>query len=88
MFEIRTGEKVNDRLRNTVEDQGYRSFRLLPGLPLLVPLTDGTPVDDFELNLFAAKPSTASGLIERGMLVQDMGAWRAKPSDREFSGSS
>ena len=85
MFEVRAGDKVNDRLKKTVEDLGYRSFRLLPSLPLLVPLTAQAPVDDFELNLFAAKPQTVSGLIERGMLVDEMAAWQAKPSDGELS---
>jgi FkbM family methyltransferase len=80
MFEARFDDRVNDRLGKTVEDLGYRSFRLLPGLPLLVPLTDQTPVDDFELNLFAAKPQTVSGLIARGMLVEEVAAWKARPS--------
>ena len=85
MFEVKAGDKVNHHLRKTIEDLGYRSFRLLPGLPLLVSLTDETPVDDFELNLFAAKPPTASGLIARGMLVEDVATWKATSSDREFS---
>lgn len=81
MFEVRAGDKVNDRLRKTVEDLGYRCFRLLPGLPLLMPVIGETPVDDFELNLFAAKPQTVSRLIERGMLVDGVPDWKARSSD-------
>jgi len=83
MFEVRAGDKVNDRLRKTVEDLGYRSFRLLPGLPLLVPVTDETPVDGFELNLFAAKPQTVARLIERRMLVEDVTIWKPRSADTE-----
>lgn len=84
MLEIKAGETVNHRLRGLIESLGYRSFRALPGLPLLVPLTDDAPIDEFELNLLAAKPATVAALVERGLLVDEIATWRARPADSDL----
>lgn len=50
--------------------RGYDSYRLVPGLDLLVPIDADTVPDDYLLNLFACKPERAGQLAARGYLVQ------------------
>ncbi len=83
ILETRVGETSNPRLRGLIESMGYRSFRVLPGMPLLVPLAAGPPIDDFELNLVAAKPQTIATLVQRGLLVEEIPAWKAGATDRD-----
>lgn len=66
MFEVSASDKM--RLRHLFEAMGYRVFRQLVRPALLVPVP---PVlDDYELNLFAAKPDRVRLLMEQGLLVE------------------
>lgn len=48
---------------------GYNSYRLVPGLDLLIPFDEKEPVDGYLLNLFACKPDRAGLLADSGFLV-------------------
>lgn len=76
MLEIRAGETVNHELHRRVEALGYRCFRVLPGLPVLVPFAADAPIDMFELNLLAAKPETVATLAGRNLLTTEIAPWR------------
>lgn|SRR6185437_9543050 len=49
---------------------GYHSYRLVPGLDLLVPFDTTEPVDDLLLNLFCCKPDRAAQLAAQGFLLE------------------
>lgn len=83
MVELLHGERVNQGLLDELSRLGYGSYRLIPGLNLLVPYA---PADAGEapLNLFCAKPERAEALESAGLLARSMTvppvddeAWRA-----------
>jgi FkbM family methyltransferase len=86
MFEIKAGDKVNERLRSLFSAIGYRLFRQLGGSPILVPDDAQQPLDGFELNLFAAKPDRVSALSQQGFLVEPISAWAPSEDDCRKSG--
>lgn len=69
-YEIKDGSGSNLELVDAFSSIGYDSYRLLPGLGVLVPFKAGDPVDGFLLNLFACKSDTALRLAERSLLLQ------------------
>jgi FkbM family methyltransferase len=79
MFEVKAESRVNNRLPAIFHDMGYRVFRLLAGAPMLVPHDVTQPLDQYELNLFAAKPDRIDDLAKRGFLVEIIPSWA--PSD-------
>jgi FkbM family methyltransferase len=81
MFEIKAGDKVNERLRALFPAIGYRLFRQLGGAPILVPDDAQQPLDEYELNLFAAKPDRVSALSQQGFLVDPIPAWMPNDDD-------
>jgi hypothetical protein len=81
MFEIKAGDKINERLRTLFPQMGYRLFRQLGGAPILVPDDVGQPLDSFELNLFAAKPDRISALTQQGFLVDTITPWTPRDDD-------
>jgi FkbM family methyltransferase len=83
MFEIKAGDKVNDRLLTIISTIGYRVYRQLTGAPILVPHDIKRPLDGFELNLFAAKPDRASALSQRGLLVDTIPPWVPGDDDKK-----
>ncbi len=83
MFEIKAGNTVNEALRSAFPRRGYDVYRLLPGLPVLVPDEPGKPVDPFELNLFAAKSDRAAALAREGFLVDSVPDWTPDASARD-----
>ncbi|MDZ4852120.1 MAG: FkbM family methyltransferase [Pirellulaceae bacterium] len=69
-YEIKlTSEPCLD-LVELFSEMGYDSYRLVPGLDLLVPFDPKAPVDSFALNLFCCKPDRAARLAADGFLVQ------------------
>jgi hypothetical protein len=48
----------------------YRSYRLVPGLNLLVPFDDKGTIDGYLFNLFCCKPERAARLAAQGFLVE------------------
>ncbi len=61
-YEIKAGTGVHMELVRQFLDLGYRSYRLVPGLDLLVPFDDKAVVDGYLLNLFCCKPDRAARL--------------------------
>ena len=83
MFEIKAGDKVNERLLELFPAIGYRLFRLIPGAPILVPQDASQPLDGYELNLFAAKSDRVSALSKQQLLVETIPAWAPGDVDRK-----
>jgi FkbM family methyltransferase len=76
MFEIKAGNVINENLLSIFPALGYRLYRVLPELPLLIPADpEGTSIN-FELNLFAAKPDRAQALAQAGLLLDDVSEWQ------------
>ncbi len=59
---------------------GYAIYRQLGEAPILVPVGPGTSLDEFELNLFAAKPERAARLAAQNLLAVSLADWPA-PAD-------
>jgi hypothetical protein len=49
---------------------GYQSYRLVPGLSVLIPFDEKAPVDGYLLNLFCCKADKADELFARGLLIR------------------
>jgi hypothetical protein len=81
MFEIRHAAVLDLGLCQRFRRLGYQTFRLIPGLGLLAPFTDGEAIDAFLLNLFACKPDRAARLEQRGLLAR-------APEPREDAGTT
>ena len=75
MFEIRAGKDINTGLRLAFERNGYECYRALAGEAVLLRCDPETPLDAYELNLFAAKPDRARSLAAEGLLVDLLPAW-------------
>jgi FkbM family methyltransferase len=76
MFEIKAGNVINENLLSIFPRMGYRLYRVLPDMPLLIPADpDGTSIN-FELNLFAAKSDRAQALAQAGLLLDDAPEWQ------------
>ena len=87
MFEIKAGAKTNEQLRVLFPSLGYRLFRQLEGAPILVPDFPQQKLDEYELNLFAAKPDRVRLLSEHGFLVDAFPAWMPTTEDRNYADS-
>lgn len=68
-FEYKAGREVNEGLVEAFAKQGFSSYRLAPGLDMLVPFPSGSVADGYLLNLFCCKPDRAAELQRRGILV-------------------
>jgi hypothetical protein len=68
-YEIRAGEVTNLALVEEFAALGYRSYRLVPGLGILIPLATDAALDPFLLNLFCCKDDRAQQLAKRGLLA-------------------
>jgi FkbM family methyltransferase len=71
MFEVTNGDRPNTGLMARFQSLGFVLFRSLPGVPVLVPLRDGEPLDPFDLNLFAVPKSRLTALAEAGVLTAE-----------------
>lgn len=69
LYEVKAGNDLHLGLVNDFSDLGYRTYRLVPGLNVLVPFDENETVDPFLLNLFSCKPDRATQLANRGLLV-------------------
>ena len=88
LYEVRAGKEIHLELVQAFHSLGYNSYRLVPGLNLLVSFTVESHRDDFLLNLFCCKPDRAARLAELGLLVESSGAREGQTdSAREKSGS-
>ena len=74
MYEIKAGDVLNVGLVADFAALGYSSYRLLPGLDLLVPAEVSAGIDPYQLNLFCCKMDRAEMLGRENILVTDAGA--------------
>ncbi len=86
-YEVRAGrEGLDTGLVEAFRRLGYRSFRVVPGLSILVPFADTAP-DAYLLNLFACKPDRAALLREDGFLVEENLEGKEREPDGAPSGA-
>jgi len=57
-------------LAKLFKEQGYASYRLIPGINMLAPFDSGNELDDFSIHLFCCKKDRAEQLESRGLLMQ------------------
>jgi FkbM family methyltransferase len=70
-YELRkTAADMNFALIHEFAAIGYSSYRLVPGLDVLVPFDAGAPPDPYLLNLFCCKADRADRLAARGLLLR------------------
>jgi protein O-GlcNAc transferase len=69
-YEVKAGAELHLELIQAFNELGYNTYRLVPGLNVLVPFDNKDFVDDYLLNLFSCKPARAAKLAERGCLVE------------------
>lgn len=70
-YEIKAGPDLNLDLVQACADMGYESYRLVPGLDVLVPFQADQEVDPYLLNVFACKPDRAAELEANGRLIRE-----------------
>lgn len=68
-YEVNSGADLHRVLVQDFAALGYDSYRLVPGLNLLVPFDARTPPDEFLLNLFSCKRDRAKLLAAQGFLL-------------------
>ncbi|HYC45076.1 MAG TPA: FkbM family methyltransferase [Burkholderiales bacterium] len=68
-YEIKAGDQIHFELVAAFAARGYRSYRLVPGLGVLVPFEADAAPDPFLLNVFCCKADRAARLAARGKLV-------------------
>jgi protein O-GlcNAc transferase len=69
-YELKSATDLNLDLISDFSAIGYDSYRLLPGLNLLVPFDAESSPDAYLLNLFCCKPDRANRLAARGLLLR------------------
>lgn len=76
-YEIKVGSGWNLELVQAFRELGYSSYRLVPGLNLLVPFDEKEAVDASLLNLYCCKSDRAARLAASGFLVETTPAQRS-----------
>lgn len=70
MYEVKAGADYHLELVDAFSDMGYNSYRLVPGLDILVPFAPHQELPDGSLlNLFCCKEDRANHLRKQGVLV-------------------
>ncbi|MBP9111951.1 MAG: FkbM family methyltransferase [Polyangiaceae bacterium] len=82
MSELKHGAAVNVALVSWFRRFGWATYRLLPGLEVLVPFAPEESPDPFQLNLFACSLARAKQLEVEGLLVQRACAPDELPSQK------
>jgi FkbM family methyltransferase len=77
-YEIKADTSLQLDVVQAFAKLGYRSYRLVPVLDLLVPFDAGARPDGFLLNLFCCKPDRAARLAAQGFLVESPARARSK----------
>jgi FkbM family methyltransferase len=77
-YELRKATDVNFELIRDFAALGYDSYRLVPGLNILVPFDTGSQPDPYLLNLFSCKADRADRLSARGLLVRSSDSLEAE----------
>lgn len=82
LYEVKAGEKVHLELVGKFADLGFDSYRLVPGLDLLVPFDIAAQPDGYLLNLFCCKKDRAETLSDRGLLLESASIAAHKAANR------
>lgn len=69
-YEVKGRKKLHLELVHAFAELGYTSYRLVPGLNVLVPFNKEERIDGYLLNLFCCKPDCAAQLAAQGLLVE------------------
>ena len=89
LYEVKENYGFHLELVESFNGLGYDSYRLLPGLNVLVPFDPSSFSDDYLLNLFACKQDQACQLRSQGKLVLQE-EWQADQialiSDNDLTG--
>jgi hypothetical protein len=70
LYEVKAAKAIHLELVHTFAALGFKSYRLVPGLDLLVPFDTDEKPDDYLLNLFCCKADRAASLSDRGFLLE------------------
>jgi FkbM family methyltransferase len=68
-YEVKVNNAVDLEIVKAFAKKGYNSYRLVPGLNILVPFDLNEEVDEFLLNLFCCKQDRAEQLVSQGFLL-------------------
>ena len=71
-YEVKAGADMHMELVQYFAALGYDSYRLVPGLNLLVPFDAQSPPDGYLLNLFCCKRDRVERLAAQGFLVDSL----------------
>ena len=82
LYEVKAGEEVHLELVGKFADLGFDSYRLVPGLDLLVPFDTAAQPDGYLLNLFCCKKDRAELLSDRGLLLDSSSITAEKAGNR------
>ncbi|TWO72207.1 FkbM family methyltransferase [Caenimonas sedimenti] len=82
-YEIRADAAVHLGLADQFAARGYASYRLVPGLGVLVPFDPQATPDGYLLNLFACKPDRAERLEAEGLLLRAPPASPPEPAEAD-----
>ena len=69
-YELRKADSINSQLIQDFAALGYDSYRLVPGLNVLVPLHGDAILDPYLLNLFSCTAGRADALAAQGFLLR------------------
>lgn len=72
LYEVKAGTDLHLELVSEFEAIGYNSYRLVPGLNMLVPFLRDSRPDGYLLNLFCCKPDRAALLGKLGYLASSV----------------
>ncbi|NQV20453.1 MAG: FkbM family methyltransferase [Rhodospirillales bacterium] len=81
MYEVVEKRQIHEELIGQFQKLGYRSYRLVPGLGVLVPFDEPGLEHVNLLNLFGCKPDRAAVLAARGLLVDTPGELPQLPGE-------
>ena len=82
LYEVKSREELNLELVGKLAAFGFDSYRLVPGLDLLVPFDAAAKPDGYLLNLFCCKKDRATAISERGMLLDSASIATARAENR------
>jgi hypothetical protein len=82
LYEVKAGDEVHLELVHKFAALGFDSYRLVPGLDLLVPFDATAAPDGFLLNLFCCKKDRAGLLADRGLLLDSASIVSYKAENR------
>ena len=87
LYEVKAADTLHLDLVDKFAALGFDSYRLVPGLDLLVPFDVASKHDDYLLNLFCCKPDRAASLADRGLLLTaaSLAAYRAENRFNDFA---